>query len=220
MANEPQIPVYLFARWLLRRRDLEGWKGLRHDRDLKKWPWPGLSDPWNAVVHYLSAHTGISIEAVERYMENCVSAWSVLPPDTADTYTQCELHKWWESGQGEALIRKFWQAYPDVAKRMHGLPKLRARAVTPKGRKRSKRTMPTPRELQFLFLEAKGYSDRQIARQMKITPGRVSQLRTSAGQRADTPASRSIPLGKSVPLMDHDGVAPKSKKRTRPPKDD
>jgi len=86
-------------------------------------------------------------------------------------------------------------------------------------RKRNPRTMPTPNELRVLELDSQSFSDRQIAKQMGITAGRVSQLRTAAMKRNEAP-SRSIPLSEAVTLMDHDGTAPTARKRTRRPKDD
>lgn len=104
-----------------------------------------------------------------------------------------------------------------VAGGSNGKAKLRTKPKTP--RRRVKRTMPTPNELRVLELGSQGYTDRQIAHEMGISPGRVSQLRKAAGKRS-APPSRSISQSDTVSLKDHDGTAPKSKKRTRPPKDD
>ena len=86
-------------------------------------------------------------------------------------------------------------------------------------RKRPKRTMPTPQESRAMQLKSRGFTGSQIAHDMDITVGRVSQLLTSGAKRSG-PTSRSIDLSKAAQLMDHDGTAHKSKKRTRPPKGD
>jgi hypothetical protein len=93
------------------------------------------------------------------------------------------------------------------------------RKATVRRPKRERRTIPTERESRATELRSRGFTGPQIAHEMNITPGRVSQLLKSGAKRSGPP-SRSIDLSKADPLMDHDGTAPKSKKRTRRPRDE
>lgn len=86
-------------------------------------------------------------------------------------------------------------------------------------RKRPKRTIPTQQETRAMELKSRGYTGPQIANEMDITVGRVSQLLKSGAKRSGPP-SRSIDLSKAEQLMDHDGSPPKSKRRTRAPMND
>lgn len=79
------------------------------------------------------------------------------------------------------------------------------------------RSMPTSRELQALELRSRGLSIAAIGREMGLSKSRAGQLLTSAAKRPEAP-SRSINLGKAESLLDHDSTAPKSKKRSRPPR--
>ena len=216
-------PISLFVRWVgfwRRYERWEQWDRFRNDprdraRANPRWPWKDKNDPWTAIVNYLSSHTGISAQAVERYMMGCT--YEGEPSD--DTYTQGELHKWWESGQGSVLIRKFLQAYPDVAARMHWLPKPIEQRSPRKGRKRSKRTMPTTRELQALELRSHRKSLKEIGSEMGVSKARAGQLLKAAAARPQAP-SRSVDLSKAYPLMDHDGAAAGSDEHGNPTSDE
>ncbi len=123
--SKPIIPpIWLFVRWLgswRRHERWEYWGRVRNDPRYRCfWPFKDKDDPWTAIVNHLSSRTGISAQAVERYMAGCTDEGE----PTNDTFTQRELHKWWESGQGTDVIYRFQQNYPDLAKLADFLPKV------------------------------------------------------------------------------------------------
>lgn len=85
--------------------------------------------------------------------------------------------------------------------------------------KRQKRTQPTTREQQALELRSRRYTNSQIAEEMGITPGRVSQLLKSVAARSGPP-SRSVHLGKTRQLLDHDGSTSETSTSHGPSDDD
>lgn len=233
-----KIRIDLFVVWLYRRRVLEAW----HKRDPLdvNGPFGDNQDPWSAVLSWIARHTGFDHDVVDQYM----TAITRQPRKKVDPYVSRELFKWWEDGNGDNLIRAFWATYPEVAETIQYLPRpqelvggkeasYKTVATKPKKEagkkqvKRKKRAKQPPRtELSERESAVKtalgvGLSKTAIARQLGITPGRVSQLIKQIERIEANATSRSTSMGAALPLVgDFSSDAPPNKRTHRQRKQD
>ncbi len=147
-------------------------------------------------------------------------------PNDDDTYTQRELHQWWESGQGTDVIYRFQQNYPDLAKLADFLPKVReadvraAAAVGVNGRRRNgigrktkksrgpERRLTAPQEAMVAAIEDHKLSVPDIAKTRGCTHQAVYQLYARAKRNPGYKKRRSVNLSAAKPL--HSNTRPKS----------
>lgn len=213
MAKQPpDLPFELFIRWLYRRRVKGQW--LKDEPWGDQWPWGDKVDPWTAIASWIARHTGFLDSVVEEYM----SAVGRQQATDIDRYVSRELFKWWGEGNGNVLIRRFWEAYPDVAKSMRRLPRPAKQIRARKRGKQRKRSTYTKRENEVKLRLDVGQRPVDIADALGITEGRISQIVASIERVEKAKSSKSVPMGETLHLRDDysaDDTTPKRTPRQR-----